>query len=277
MKFSGRMFTIVLLVLALGIASGVQAAGNKKMMTVQAAKTLAERALVESVIGLKIKSESSVEDMVAASFRIESKTSANIKEIEYTDIVYDSQKDIAKVTAQVKLGSVITILGTKVSYPDKVVQRVAFATSTRENAAHLQALRAAELHAYEQLAKKLVGMHIDSDTTVQDFVLQNDSVKSDVMAAVFGARLVEYSWDADGNATVKLSIKADDVRDILGQHIVSDGPEITVEGTGAPYDELSESSQSGGMSAQIREESIDIPMGPSSASSSPEGGAADKH
>ena len=42
--------------------------GNKKIMTTRAAKVMAERALVESIYGLKIRATETVQDMVAASF-----------------------------------------------------------------------------------------------------------------------------------------------------------------------------------------------------------------
>ena len=52
--------------------------GNKRIMSVRAAKVMAERALVESVYGLKIRATEEVQDMVAANFegKTESKTSA---------------------------------------------------------------------------------------------------------------------------------------------------------------------------------------------------------
>jgi hypothetical protein len=75
-------------------------AGNKRIMSTRAAKVMAERALVESVYGLKVRSTEEVQDMVAASFigKTESKTSARIKGIKFEEVVYDSEKDIAKVT-----------------------------------------------------------------------------------------------------------------------------------------------------------------------------------
>ena len=64
-------------------------AGNKKLMTVNAAKVLAERAVIESVVGLKIRATDKVENLVATHMKIEAKTAAEVKGINYTDIVYD--------------------------------------------------------------------------------------------------------------------------------------------------------------------------------------------
>ncbi|MCK5231021.1 MAG: hypothetical protein KAR13_12180, partial [Desulfobulbaceae bacterium] len=53
-------------------------AGSKKIMSTRAAKVLAERAIVESIYGLKLRSTEEVVDMVAANFsgKTESKTAA---------------------------------------------------------------------------------------------------------------------------------------------------------------------------------------------------------
>ena len=75
-------------------------AGNKKLMTVNAAKILAERAVIESVVGLKLRATDKVENLVATHMKIEAKTAAEVKGINYSDIIYDSAKDIAKVTAE---------------------------------------------------------------------------------------------------------------------------------------------------------------------------------
>ena len=122
-------------------------AGNKKIMTVQAAKVIAERALVESVYGLKLRATESVIDMVAASFQAntESKTSAMINGIKFEDVNYDEKTDIAQVTATVSLESIENIDGNVLDLRNKVFRRVGFATSTPSMAGQLKALRAAEL------------------------------------------------------------------------------------------------------------------------------------
>ncbi len=88
-------------------------AGNKKIMTTRAAKVLAERAIVESIYGLKVRSTEQVVDMVAANFsgKTESKTAATIKGIKIEEVTYDSAKDIAKATASIILDTFTNIDG----------------------------------------------------------------------------------------------------------------------------------------------------------------------
>ncbi|NDY71401.1 hypothetical protein DO021_03250 [Desulfobacter hydrogenophilus] len=243
-------------------------AGNKKLMTIQAAKVLAERAIVESVIGLKIKTTERVENMVATHQRIDAKTAASIKGIQYSDIVYDKAKDIAKVTARINLGRVTTIIGKRINWGDRTIERVAFATSTEANAGPLKALRAAELDAYSQLAKQIVGFNLQSKTSVENYIMKNDEARTRLLAAIYGAKLVGYRWDAEGDAYVKLALTMGEVDDILGQRINYNGTIIEVEGSGAQTDDFSEANSyddgntgsSMKIGTSVKEGNLDIPV-----------------
>ncbi len=256
----------LILVLALLGAQPVWA-GNKKFMTINAAKVLAERAIVESVIGLKVRGHERVEDMIAASVTIEAKTAAEIKGIEFVDIVYDAAKDIAKVTAEIKVGRISNIIGRRINYGNLTIRRVAFATSTPENAGPLQALRAAELDAYKQLAKKIIGFKIKGESSVENFILKSDDVQAKFMVALYGAELVGYRWDEAGDAYVKLSMRVGLIEDVLGQRLDYDGAVIEVEGNGAQRDDFSAAQQPAAgedqrqIGTRIREGSLDVPVG----------------
>lgn len=271
---------LILSITVVGLPPAI--AGNKKLMTINAAKVLAERAIVESVIGLKIRSTERVENMVAAHQRIDAKTAANVKGIEYSDIVYDKAKDIAKVTAQITLGRVRTIIGKRINWGNKTIERVAFATSTEANAGPLRALRAAELDAYSQLAKQIVGFNLESKTTVENYITRNDDARTRLLAAIYGAKLVGYRWDAEGDAYVKLSLNMGEVDDILGQRINYNGTVLEVEGSGAQTDDFSEANTYGegntGSSARIgtsvKEGNLDIPVNDQQPADNSAGAAA---
>lgn len=215
-------------------------AGNKRIMSTRAAKVLAERALVESVYGLKVRSTEEVQDMIAASFvgKTESKTSARISGVKFEEVVYDAQKDIAQVTATLQLDSIENIDGKVMDLKNKEFRRVAFATSTPSQAGPLQALRAAELDAYKQLVKRVVGFTLESQTTVENYMLKSDFVKTKVLATIYLAELTDFGWDNAGDAYVKMSLNIADVSDILGEPIVSDEQVIEVEGAGAQVDDF---------------------------------------
>lgn len=242
-------------------------AGNQKLMTVNAAKVLAERAVIESVVGLKLRASDRVENMVAVRQTIESKTAAEVKGINYADIVYDPDKDIAKVTAELEVDRVRNIVGGNIRFGNMVIKRVAFATSSPDMAGPLKALRAAELDAYKQLAKQIVGFKLASDTTVENYILQSDSVRAKVLAAIWGAELTSYRWDNEGDAYVTLQLKTGIVTDVMGQTVDYQGEVIEVEGMGAQKDDFSQSTQSssfGGttrVNSAVTEGSLDIPVG----------------
>lgn len=258
-------------------------AGNKKLMTVSAAKKVAQRAIVETVNGLKVRSQETVTEMLAENMKIDVKTSAAVVGIEYTDIVYDPDKDIAAVTAELRLGSVTNIVGKRINFGDQVISRVGFATSTPASAKPLQAMRAAELAAYRELAERVVGLKLQSETTVENYILKSDTIRTKLMAAIYGAEVINHYWDEDGNAHVKMRLKVGDVDDVLGQRVRYKNEVIEVEGVGAQEDDFSAIDMNSGGSmtrgaTKIREGSLSIPIGaPSSVAPAADvgtGGAA---
>jgi hypothetical protein len=215
--------------------------GNKRIMTIRAAKVMAERAIVESIYGLKLKATEEVKDMIPASFEgsTETKTMAKIKGISYDDIVYDQEKDIAKVTASVALDTITNIDGKVMNLKNKVYKRVGFATSTPEMAGPIRALRSAELDAYKQLIKQIVGFTLESQTKVENYMLKSDLVKTKVLATLYLAEVTDYGWDKQNDAFVKMSLKVSELSEILGERIVDGGQVIEVEGQGAQEDDFS--------------------------------------
>ena len=232
----------VLLIISTFLVVGTVWAGNKKIMSTRAARVLAERAIVESVYGLKIRSTEEVIDMVAASFvgKTESKTSAEIQGIKIEEVLYDAEKDIAQATATISLDEITNIDGQVLNLKGKTFKRVAFATSTPANAGPIKALRAAELDGYKNLVKTVVGFTLESQTTVENYMLKSDSVKVQVLATTYLADLADYGWDDEGNAYVKFRVVVKDIEDILGARVPGVGDVIEVEGHGASIDDFSE-------------------------------------
>ena len=216
-------------------------AGNKKIMSIRAAKVLAERALVESMYGLKLRAAEEVQDLVASSFvgSTESKTSATISGIKFEEVVYDPDRDIAKVTASASMSSITNIDGDTIDLQGKIFRRVAFATSTPSNAGALRAMRAAELDAYQQLVKQIVGFTLESQTSVENYMLKSDLVKTKVLATMYMAEVTEYGWDENGDAFVKMVLDMADIGNMLGEAVVSGEQAIEVEGMGAATDDFS--------------------------------------
>ncbi len=240
---SCSMVTVLFAILTIGILVAQPGwGGNKKLMTIAAAKVIAERALVESVYGLKVRATETVQDMVAANFTgtTETKTSSTIKGVRFDEVIYDEAKDIAKVTASVQLESLKNIDDQTLDLKNKIFRRVAFATSTPSQAGPLKALRAAEVDAYKQLVKMIVGFNLESQTTVQNYILTSDLVKTKVLATTFLAKVNEYGWSEKGDAYVKMAVDVKEVSEILGQQVVGEGEIVEVEGAGAQIDDYAQ-------------------------------------
>lgn len=215
--------------------------GNKKIMSVNAAKITAERGLVETIYGLKLRSTEEVKDLVGATFegRSESKTAASLRGVTYENITYDPKTDIAQADAVVKLDSITNVNGNVISLGNKVFKRTGFGTSSKNSSGALKALRAAEIDAYKQLMKQLIGFKLESQTTVENYILKSDSIKTKVMATLFLANVISHGWDNDGNAFIKMSLNIKDVSEVLGQRIMAENDIFEVEGLGAQEDDYS--------------------------------------
>lgn len=224
------------------LVTAVAWGGNKKIMSTRAARVLAERAIVESVYGLKIRSSEEVIDMIAASFtgKTESKTAADIQGIKIDEVAYDAEKDIAQATASISLDQITNIDGQILNLKGKTFKRVAFSTSTPANAGPIKALRAAELDGYKNLVKTVVGFTLESQTTVENYMLSSDVVKVKVMATTYLADLVDYGWDQEGNAFVKFRVNVKDIEDLIGAKIPGAGEFVEAEGHGAAVDDFSD-------------------------------------
>ena len=214
--------------------------GNKRLMSVGAAKVLAERALVESIYGLQVRSTEEVIDMVAANFtgKTESKTSTYIRGIQIISTNYNPENDIAQATATVTIGSLKNIEGQEMNLMGKTFTRTAFATSTPANAGIIRAFRAAEVDAYKQLAKSILGFTLESKTTVEDYLLTSDLVKTKMLATVYLARVDKYDEDVEGNVSVKMFIRKSEIEEILGMNIPNVPELIVVTGEGAQHDDF---------------------------------------
>lgn len=220
-------------------------AAEKKLNSINCAKILAERNIVETVYGVKIKFDEEVTDILDGAFSgtTETKTGKrSIKGIEFEPPKYDSKRDIAQVTATLRLASIADIVDKEKfnidKYPDKVVKRVAFASSTPENARKIAALRAAEIDAYKNLYKRIGGFTLESHTSVQNFALKSDKVKASVIGAIMGAEFVGFDWEGEGEdaiAVVKLRLNVKELNELLGQRVVDcDRDFIEAEGQGVP-------------------------------------------
>ncbi|CCK81053.1 hypothetical protein [Desulfobacula toluolica] len=243
MSTEKKIFSFALtLILIVFVCVPTAWAGNKRLMSIMAAKMQASRALVESIYGLKIRATESVENMVAANYEsvTESKTEAFISGIKYENIEYDSKKDIAKVAASVQLSSITNIDGDEMNLQNKVFRRVGYGTSTPANAGPLAALRVAEIDGYRELTRRLVGMNVESKTSVENYLLKSDIIKTKLLATLYLAEVVDYGWEETGDAFINMKLNVTEASTILGRDLGIDQESIEVQGVGAYEDDFAQ-------------------------------------
>ena len=217
--------------LFLGLLSALPVwAGNDRLMAIKQAELVACRALVESVYGVKVRTNSEVKDLVNGIFEgsADTKTMGTLRGYKL-DKVFDEEKGVAKVTATITLKQVGDLTGMVFPNPDKEIRRIGFSTIRAEMKGAISALRAAELDAYGQLAEQIVGMEVEGKSSVRNMVLQSDAIKAKVVAALFMTEMVDYGWNKDGDAHITLRINVDEVAKIIGEKLNASG---VVEATG---------------------------------------------
>ena len=68
--------------------------------------------------------------------------------------------------------------------------------------ARVMAMRAAEMDARRNLAEAVYGVQINSETTMQDFVTQNDTIEAEVKTLIAGVKVSEPRYMEDGSVEV---------------------------------------------------------------------------
>jgi hypothetical protein len=81
--------------------------------------------------------------------------------------------------------------------------------------AKLMARKAAEEDARRQLLEAAKGVSIDSRSTVKDFMLQDDYIRSRVQGYIRGAQILDMRYDEDGTVHVDMRIDLNRVRDLI--------------------------------------------------------------
>lgn len=202
------------------------AAGNEKFMSIRKAKAVAQRALLESVMGLKIHSNELWTTSDDDNYRVLVESTATIRGVVFDAPKYDGTKDIAMINARIRLSDIKDIINKSIPYDDMIITRVGFATSSPQFQAQLQALRAAELSAYDEMAKLLVGQEISTKSEMKNFVLENDEIRTKTHAVLWGAEVSEFGWEKEGTAFIRLKLNAKWAKNILGSKTRQDVYEV---------------------------------------------------
>lgn len=96
----------------------------------------------------------------------------------------------------------------------------------------LLARRAAHTDALRNLAEEIYGLRLDARTTVRDFAVSSDVLRTRLSVALQGAREVDSIDNEDGSAEVTVEITLGAVETILGRRLQYDSEVIEATGHG---------------------------------------------
>lgn len=85
--------------------------------------------------------------------------------------------------------------------------------------AKLLAQRAALMDAYRKLSEQIYGLKIKGETTVRDFVTENDVVESETAGFIRGAKEVDRKENPDGTWEVTVEVNTLDLYRIIRRHM----------------------------------------------------------
>ncbi len=103
-----------------------------------------------------------------------------------------------------------------------------------EAQAKLMAKRAAQLDAYRNLSETIYGLRIDSQTTVKNFVTENDVIRTRLNVILRGAKVTDVRYQDDGTCEVDVEISVRSLQRALRRAFRYEGQYIRATGYGAP-------------------------------------------
>jgi hypothetical protein len=98
----------------------------------------------------------------------------------------------------------------------------------------LLARRAAHTDALRNLAENIYGLRLDARTTVRDFVVSSDNIRTRLSVVIQGAQETDYIENDDGSAEVTVEITLGAIQNILGRRLQYDSEVIEATGYGVP-------------------------------------------
>ena len=214
-----------------------------KLMAHRAAKMDAYRNLLEFVYGLRVDAGTTVRDFIASDL-VQSRLSAGIRGARELDYVAHPD-GTAEVTVEIELGTLETILGTRIQYEHEIIEATGYGAPpgmptgghAPSSAAMVQAtgygiepnepgltlpekdllgMRAAKVDALRNLVEEIDGVQITAESTVRDFAVQNDDIRTRVNALVNGAKVVSEKKLPDGRYEVKVETDIEPIKEIIG-------------------------------------------------------------
>ncbi len=98
----------------------------------------------------------------------------------------------------------------------------------------LLAKRAAKVDALRNLTENIYGLRLDTGTTVRNFVVASDIMRTRLSVEIQGAQEIDYIAHDDGMAEVTVEITLGSIETILGRRLQYDFEVVEAVGYGTP-------------------------------------------
>lgn len=249
-----------------------QARPRERLKAVRAAELDGNRLLIERIFGIQVDGDTTVYDLALQEDEVSGAVSAclvgavSVGEPQFFD---DGRVELVRA---VRIQDVIERLNTVIKHTQLSSGQIRVTTNskrsveTREKNIDVQgnaalpgskgqekvlAKRAAEIDAYRKLAERIMGVEIDSDTTVRDFATESDELQAALAALIKGATPTAIKYRPDGTCEVTLEITYEDIIRTTKRHIRNGREKISIKdsvktrvfsetGIGAPRDRKAE-------------------------------------
>ena len=220
-----------------------KAGPREQLKATRAAELDADRLLAERIYGLQVDSETTVQDLAAGDDAIAGAVSATLVGSISTEKPEYLPDGRVQVVRAVKIREVIETLNrvikgkrlddgsfvtssdnskTEREVKDKVIDVLGNAALPgSEGHQKIMAKRAAEMDAYRRLAGRMMGVKIDSTTTVRDFALEHDEILASLSQVLKAAKPTGIKYNkSDGSCEVTMEIKTQDIIRTLKKKVI---------------------------------------------------------
>jgi hypothetical protein len=194
--------------------------GQGRLMARRAAMSDARRNLLEQIQGASVSSSTTVQNFMTQNDTIQTRVQGLVQNA----TVVDEQQmpdGTYRVAMQIDMNQVSQILNQygapqapppAYNTPRAVAPQPTYGGGVNPAQERAKARRAAKVDAWRQLLEMAKGVQISSTTTVQDFMLVNDSNRARVEGIIRGAREVDTRYMPDGSVEVDMEFDMNQVR-----------------------------------------------------------------
>ena len=159
------------------------------------------------------------------------KRSVSIVLIAMTLLVFAAGSAMAQLVGSVKDVEQLVGSSGKVDWTTGVITAVGIGAPPAQpaNAAQARAMaeRAAQVVAYRNLLEVLKGVRVDSTTTVENFMVTSDVIRTEVSGIIQGAMIMDKKYMSDGSVEVTVGMK---LTGALADTLLPKGPQTPPTG-----------------------------------------------